>query len=93
MLNSSENVFTGSLGTRQTPPCEITHGLGHGCTQMHTRRRTVKDARCFIMSNCSGVVIFKMGVRHVFVLPNLISAPFSLDSDYLGVSTSNLIGE
>lgn len=57
------------------------------------KKKNGKDARWFIMSTCSGVVIFKMSVRHVFALPHLISASFIPNSDYLGVSTSDLIGE
>ncbi len=40
------------------------------------------------MSTCSGVVVFKMGVRHLFVLPHLISISFILSSDDLGIGTS-----
>ena len=44
-------------GTGQTPPCENTH--------MDFGKKNQKDARWFLMSTCSGVVIFKMGVLFV----------------------------
>lgn len=83
MLNSSGNVFTDCLGTRQTPPCEITH-MDFG---MIARQKNVKDARWFIMSACSGAVIFKMGARrrclcccHIWFPPHLFSIQIILES-------------
>lgn len=69
-------VYRLSGDETNTPLWKHTHG------QTHTETN-VKDARWFIMSVCSGVVIFKMGVRHVFALPHLISGPFTFNSDYL----------
>lgn len=80
MLNSSGNVFTGPLGS--------SHGGSRCCTQ--TKRN---HAQRYLTSICSTVVIFKMAVNTDLVLPDLISAPFILNSGYLGVSSSKLISE
>lgn len=79
-------------GARQTPPCEITHMDFSMFAQKHAE----KCKRCKVVYNEH---LFWSGdfqnehFRHVFVLPHLISAPFIPNSDYLGVSTSKLIGE
>lgn len=92
MLNSCRNVFTGSRGGQgQTSPCENTHGLRLCYTQAHNQK--LKDAKRLVMGTFYGVLISKLGYRRLSALQHVISTPFIFNSDYLRVSTSNLIGE
>lgn len=81
-------MFTGSGEGRgdkdKHPPMKIhTWSLAH--------KQKLKHARGLLMSTFNGLVISKMGDRLVLVLvQDVISTPFTFNSDYLRVSTSSL---
>lgn len=92
--NQMKCVWGPSRDQTKTPSVNShTHGLGVVAQKCTHRERGRRDARWLIMSTCSGVVIFKMSVGHVFVLPHVIFTSFILNSKYMGVSTVSLMGE